>query len=106
MPRYLIEASYTTEGVKGVQRAGGTSRREAISRMVEGLGGRLESLDFAFGGNDVYAIAELPDNETAAAVAMTVNGSGAVTARTVVLLTPELVDAAAQRSVDYAPPGS
>ena len=106
MPRYLIEASYTTEGVKGVQRAGGTSRREAISRMVEGLGGRLESLDFAFGGNDVYAIAELPDNETAAAVAMTVNGSGAVTARTVVLLTPEQVDAAAQRSVDYAPPGS
>ena len=68
--------------------------------------GRIESFYFALGDDDVYVIAELPDNEAAAAIALTVNASGAVNIKTVVLLTPEEVDAAAQRSVDYQPPGS
>jgi uncharacterized protein with GYD domain len=49
---------------------------------------------------------DLPDNESAAAVALTVNAAGGATIRTVVLLTPEEVDAAAERSVDYRPPGA
>ena len=106
MPKYLIEASYTAEGAKGVQSAGGSSRRAAVSQLVEAAGGKLESFHFAFGDNDAYVITELPDNETAAAIAMTVNASGAVAARTVVLMTPEEVDAAAKRSVDYRPPGA
>jgi uncharacterized protein with GYD domain len=106
MPKYLIEASYTLEGVKGVQRAGGTSRRDAIATLAESAGGRMESFYFAFGDRDVYTVVELPDNEAAAAVAMTVNSSGAVAVRTTVLLTPEEVDAAAKVSVDYRPPGS
>jgi uncharacterized protein with GYD domain len=106
MPKYLIEASYTSEGVKGLQAAGGTSRRAAIASLAEGLGGRLESFYFAFGDHDVYTVIDLPDHETATAVALTVNASGAVTVRTTVLLTPEEVDAAAQRSVDYRPPGA
>ena len=106
MPKYLIQASYTAEGVKGLRSAGGTSRREAIASLTEGLGGRLESFYFAFGDHDVHTVVELPDHETATAVALTVNASGAVTVRTTVLLTPEEVDAAAQRSVDYRPPGS
>lgn len=106
MPMYLIEASYTLDGVKGVQRAGGTSRRDAVVKLAESVGGRLESFHFAFGDHDVYAIVELPDNESAAAVALAVNAAGAVALRTVVLLTPEEVDAAAQRSVDYRAPGT
>jgi uncharacterized protein with GYD domain len=106
MPKYLIEASYTPEGVKGVQSAGGTSRRDAIAALAESVGGRLESLYFAFGDHDVYATVELPDNESAAAVALTVNSTGGAAVRTVVLLTPEEVDAAAKRSVDYRPPGA
>ena len=106
MPKYLIEASYTSEGVKGLQSAGGTSRREAVANLAEGLGGRLESFYFAFGEHDVHTVVELPDHETATAVALTVNASGAVTVRTTVLLTPEQVDAAAKRSVDYRPPGA
>lgn len=70
------------------------------------MGGRLESLYFAFGDHDVYVIADLPDNESAAAVALTVNSAGGAAVRTVVLLTPEEVDAAAKRSVDYRPPGA
>ena len=106
MPKFLIEASYTTEGVKGVQSAGGSSRRDAVARLAESVGGSLESFHFGFGDADAYVIVDVPDNEAAAAVALTVNASSAVTAKTTVLLTPEEVDAAAQRSVDYRPPGS
>ena len=106
MPKFLIEASYTVEDAKGIQKAGGTSRRDAVKALAESVGGTLESFYFAFGHPDVYTVVDLPDNETAAAVALTVNSSGAVSVKTVVLLTPEDVDAAAKRSVDYRPPGS
>jgi uncharacterized protein with GYD domain len=106
MPKYLIEASYTLDGVKGVQSGGGSSRRDAVAKVAESVGGRLECFYFAFGDQDVYTIVELPDNECAAAVALTVNAAGGAAVRTVVLLTPEDVDAAAKRSVDYRPPGA
>ena len=106
MPKYLIEASYTADGAKGVQSAGGTSRREAVAHVAESVGGKLESFYFAFGDSDAYVVCDLPDNESASAVALTVNSSGGATVKTVVLLTPEEVDAAAKRSVDYRPPGA
>jgi uncharacterized protein with GYD domain len=106
MPKYLVEATYTVEGVKGVQSAGGSSRRDAIAALAESAGGQLESFYFAFGERDVYTVVDLPDNESATAVALTVNASGAVKVRTTVLVTPEEVDAAAKRSVDYRPPGA
>jgi uncharacterized protein with GYD domain len=106
MPKFLFKASYTTEGLKGVRSAGGSARREAISHMAESAGGRLESFHFAFGDRDAFVICELPDNESAAAVALTANASGAVSVETVALLTPEEVDGAAGRSVEYRPPGS
>jgi uncharacterized protein with GYD domain len=106
MPKFLFKASYTTEGLKGIQSAGGSARREAISQMAESVGGQLESFHFAFGDRDAYVIADLPDNESAAAIALTANSSGAVSVETVALLTPEEVDAAAGRSVDYRPPGA
>ncbi|MDX6658797.1 MAG: hypothetical protein QOH62_3590 [Solirubrobacteraceae bacterium] len=106
MPKFLIEASYTLEGVKGVQSAGGSSRRDAVAKVAESVGGRLDSFHFGFGDRDAYVIVDLPDNESAAAVALAVNASGGATARTIVLLTPEEVDAAAKRSVDYRAPGS
>lgn len=106
MAKYLFEASYTPQGVKGVQSAGGSSRRDAVAQMAEGVGGKLESFYFAFGDRDAYVLVDLPDNESAAAVALAVNAAGAAEVRTVVLLTPEEVDDAAKRSVEYRPPGS
>jgi uncharacterized protein with GYD domain len=105
VPKYLIEASYTKEGVAGVAKEGGSGRVEAVRRVTESLGGSVEAFYFAFGDADVYTIIDLPDNEAAAAVALAVNGSGAVSTKTVVLLTPEQIDAAAKRSVEYRPPG-
>jgi uncharacterized protein with GYD domain len=106
MPKFLFQASYTSEGLRGIRSAGGSSRRDAIAHMAETAGGRLESFHFGFGERDAYVIADLPDNESAAAVALAVGSSGAVNLETVALLTPEEVDAAAGRSVEYRPPGS
>jgi uncharacterized protein with GYD domain len=106
VPKFLVKASYTLEGVKGLRSQGGSSRREAVAQAAESLGGTLEGFYFAFGDADVFAIADLPDVEAAAALALTVNASGAVTTNTVLLLTPEEVDTAAQRSVTYSAPGS
>jgi uncharacterized protein with GYD domain len=106
MPKYMVLASYTPSGAKGVLGAGGTSRRDAVAKLAEGLGGRLESFHFAFGKTDAYVVLDLPDNQSAAAASMTVNASGGATSEVVVLLTPEEIDTAAQRSVDYRAPGA
>ena len=106
MPKYLIQASYTRQGVEGIRSKGGSSRRDAVADAAGSLGGKLESFHFGFGDHDAYVIVDLPDNEAAAAVALSVNASGAVTTQTAVLLTPEQVDEAAKRSVDYRAPGT
>ena len=106
MPKFLFEVSYTTDGVKGVQSAGGTSRRDAVTQVAESVGGTLESFYFAFGDRDAYVVCDMPDNESVTAVALTVNAAGGAKVKTVVLLTPEDVDAAARRSIDYRPPGA
>jgi uncharacterized protein with GYD domain len=106
MAKFLVRASYTADGAKGVQSAGGTSRRDAVAKMAEGLGGSLESFYFAFGDTDAFVVLDLPDNRTAAAASIAVNTTGAATSDVVVLLTPEDIDEAAKLSVDYRPPGS
>ena len=106
MPKYLVQASYTREGVEGVRAKGGSSRREALAETARSLGGGIESFYFAFGDHDAYLIVDLPDNEAAAAVAMTANAAGGAAVKTTVLLTPEQVDEAANRSVQYQPPGT
>ncbi len=106
MPRYLMQASLSREGLMGTLREGGVSRKAEISKEVEDLGGTVEDFYYAFGGTDAYVIVDLPDNETAAAMAMAVNASGAAEVNTTVLLTPEEIDAAAQKTVHYRPPGS
>jgi uncharacterized protein with GYD domain len=105
MAKYLLKASYTLNGVKGVLKEGGTGRRDAVAKMTEALGGKVEGFYFAFGDTDAYVIAELPDNKAATAIALSVNSSGGAQVETVVLLTPEEVDEAAKTAVDYRPPG-
>lgn len=105
MARYLWQASYTAEGAKGVLKDGGTGRIQAVEKVLAGLGGTLEAAYFAFGDDDFIGIAEIPDNVSAAAVSMTVAATGAARVKTTVLLTPEELDQAAQKSVDYRPPG-
>jgi uncharacterized protein with GYD domain len=106
MSKYLIRATYATEGVKGLLREGGASRRQVVKELVEGSGGTLEAFYFAFGYEDVYAIIDLPDNITAAALGLNISASGSVRVSTTVLLTPEEVDQATKKAVKYRPPGA
>ena len=104
MATYLFEGRYTVEGTKGLLHEGGTGRRAAIEKMIQGLGGKLVDIYFAFGDIDVYVIAELPDNVSAAAAALAVNHSGAASVKTVVLMTLDEVDKACHKTVAYRPP--
>lgn len=106
MVKYLWQVSYTPQGVQGLRKDGGAARRTAVQRLVQQAGGKLESFYFAFGEADAYVIAELPDAATAVAVSLAVNGLGLVHLRTVPLLTPEELDTATKKSIDYQPPGS
>ena len=106
MPKYLFEASYTPDGVRGLKDAGAASRAKAVDEMVTALGGSLESFHFAFGDVDAYVVVDLPDDEAAAAAAFTVGASPMTKVKTIKLLTLEEADAAIGRSVSYRPPGS
>ena len=105
MAKYLLHASYTTEGLKGLLKDGGTKRRAAAEAALKSVGGRIEAFYFAFGEHDAYVIVDVPDIVTATAAALTVNASGAVQVRTTVLITPEEVDQATKKTVQYRPPG-
>jgi uncharacterized protein with GYD domain len=105
MPKYLLAANYTGEGIKGLSREGGTSRRAAIENTVKSVGGTLEAVYYAFGETDIYILVDLPDNASVAAIALTVGATGGATVRTVVLLTPEEIDAAAKKTPAYRAPG-
>jgi len=107
MATYLVTATYSEEGVRGVISAGGTSRVDAVRRLLESVGGTVESFYFGFGGSDAYITVQAPDNTAVAALAMAVRASGAIAAlETTVLLSPEEVDEASRRTVQYRPPGS
>ncbi len=105
MPKYLFHGSYTEEGLKGLLKEGGSKRREATQQLVESVGGTLEAYYFAFGDSDFYVIMDLPDNVSSSAAALIANASGAIKVNTVVLLTPEEIDQAVKKTVDYRPPG-
>jgi uncharacterized protein with GYD domain len=106
MAKYLLEVNYTLDGVKGLKSKGGSARVAAATELIKGLGGEIESFYFAFGDTDVYVIADLPDNVSAAAAALTISAGGGATARSVVLLTAAEVDGAVAKKATYRPPGN
>jgi uncharacterized protein with GYD domain len=106
MAKFLVEANYLSKGINGLLKEGGTRRREAVDELFASLGGRVEAFYFVFGDRDVVIIGELPDNTSAAALALRVNAAGVTTCKTTVLLTPKEIDDAVTRTSTYRPPGS
>lgn len=106
MPKYLISGSYAVDGVKGLLNEGGTARRDVLAKLCADLGGELESCYFAFGKEDAYVVVDLPDSATMTALTLVINGSGAGRVSTTVLVTPEEVDQAARKSIQYRPPAA
>ena len=106
MSKYLIKASYNANGIKGLLKEGGTQRKKAVEKMLAELGGKMEAFYYAFGEHDVYVISELPDDVSAAALGLRINSSGLVSVTTTVLLTPEDIDNATKKTVNYRAPGA
>ena len=105
MPKFLIKASYNPDGVRGLLKEGGSRRRAAVQKIVEGLGGKLEAFYYAYGEDDAVIIVDLPDHTTGLALSLTVNATGAVRLSTTPLIAPEDIDAASKKTVDYKAPG-
>ena len=106
MAKYLIRANYTRSGLTGLLKEGGTGRRRALGETIEGMGGTLEAFYYAFGDCDLYLIADLPDEATAAAVSLNIGAAGALDVSVTVLVSPETVDEAVAKAVPYRLPGA
>jgi uncharacterized protein with GYD domain len=106
MAKYLVSGSYLKDGVKGLVKDGGSGRQASVTKMIEGMGGKVEAFYYAFGETDVFVIVDVPDGATAAALSMAVNASGAVRTSLTPLLTVEEVDAACKKTVGYTAPGA
>ena len=105
MPKFLVEASYTVEGTKGLLKSSGSARRQAVEELLRSLGGRLEAFYFSFGDEDAILIIDVPDTETALAICMTIRASGMVSSKMTPLIPIEGVDRAVSRKVRFQPPG-
>ena len=105
MPKYLIRASYTVDGLRGLLKEGGSSRRATVEQLVKGMGGKLEAFYYAYGKDDIIAIGDFPDEASVAALSLAINASGAVKLKTTPLIAPETIDEATKKTVAYRPPG-
>jgi uncharacterized protein with GYD domain len=106
MPKFLIKASYTQDGIRGLMKEGGSGRKAAVQKLIEGVGGKVEAFYFAYGDADAYIIGDLPDAATAVALSLAVNASGAVRLSTTPLITAEEMDGASKKSIPYRAPGA
>lgn len=104
MPKYLVQGSYTDQGLKGLQKEGGSKRRGMVEKLAEEMGGKLEVFYYAFGSDDFVIILDLPSNIDMAATAIVAQASGMMKSRVTVLMAPEEVDQAVRRKVDFRPP--
>lgn len=105
MPKFLIEASYTAEGFKGLQKDKAAGRLAAVKTALKAVDGELECLYWCLGDRDAIAIAEFPNTVAASAFATAVTASGVARTRTTALLTAQEIDAALSKTVNYRAPG-
>jgi uncharacterized protein with GYD domain len=104
MPKYLCQGSYTEKGLNGLLKEGGSKRRAMVEQLVKEMGGKLEAYYFGFGDDDFHILMDLPSNVDMAAVALVAQASGSVKSRITVLLTPEEVDQATKKHVNFRAP--
>ena len=105
MPKYLFQATYTADGIKGLEKDKASGRAAALKSAVEALGGKLEAFYLAFGEHDAVLLADLPDNASATAFTLTVSKSGLVRTTTTPLLSVEETDRALEKKINYRAPG-
>ena len=106
MAKFMIKASYTAEGTRGLLKEGGTARRAMVQKLMEAVGGKVEAFYFAFGQDDAYVIVDVPDAAAGLAASLAANASGAIHLSTIPLITPEEMDKACKTKAPYRAPGA
>jgi uncharacterized protein with GYD domain len=105
MPKYMIQTSYTAEGLKGLQKDRATGRVTAIKKAVASAGGKVEVACWAFGSYDALLVVDLPDEASVLSVVLKECESGLVRTKTTILISAEEMDRALEKGVSYRPPG-
>ncbi len=105
MPKFLIEATYSAEGLRGLAKDKASGRQALVKEALASLGGKLEGAYFALGDTDVYVLCDCPDHVSAAALSLAVSSSGLVRTKTIPLLTVEETDRALTMKTAYRAPG-
>ena len=108
MALFLARFSYSTDAMKALL-SQPQDRSAAARELAESLGGKLLGFWYAFGEFDGVFLMEAPDNASAAAVAMAVGASGALSEiETTVLLDMDEAQDAMRKAAGatYRPPGS
>ena len=109
MPRYMFTGSYTKETIASLVDSP-EDRSVVARRLVESVGGKLETYNCAFGPEDWVAIADLPNDEAAGAISLAVSRSGVTGVRTTKLITMdealEMLREAKRAAAGFAKPGA
>jgi uncharacterized protein with GYD domain len=106
MPKFLIEGSYSAEGLRGLAKDKASGRQAVVKEALASVGGKLEGVYFALGDADVYVLAECPDHVSAAAFALAASASGLIRTKIVSLLTVEETDRALAMKPGFRAPGA
>ncbi|MFN0093011.1 MAG: GYD domain-containing protein [Acidimicrobiales bacterium] len=108
MARYLLHGRYDAQMTQGLLAGGAASRRDAVQALAASVGGSvIDEIRWAFGGTESYVLMELPDDEAAHAIVLTVTSvPGTSWADAIKLLDADSVDRAIAKSAAFRPPGS
>ena len=106
MPHFLIEGSYSPEGLRGLAKDKASGREAAVKSALSTVGGKLISVYYALGEGDVYVLCECPDHVSAAAIGLAASSSGLIRTKTTTLLTVEETDRALTTKTGYRAPGA
>ncbi len=109
MSVYMYQASYSAAAIKALI-ANPEDRSGVVRAVIEANGGTMIGAWMSFGENDVVIIAEMPGDESMAAVAMAVAATGAIVSgkSTQLLTMGQAVDAMTKAQAVakmYSPPG-
>jgi uncharacterized protein with GYD domain len=74
MPTYVSLARYTQQGIASVKQ--GPGRLDAAKEAYRKAGGELKAFYLTMGQYDMIAIAELPNDEAAARMALALGAAG------------------------------
>lgn len=106
MPKFLVHGTYSAEGLQGLRKDKASGRRRVLKKALTALGGKLESIYYTFGDDDVIVLADVPSNVAAAAISLAASSSGLVRVKTTPLLTVDEVDEALEMTTSYRAPGA